>query len=206
MTDTARDQVAVIACHYQNENCHPDGKIKVGIAADSSWREERLENARRLFAGAREAGVPILHVRLAVPPDYRGVTANTALIRQWIELGAWKEGTWGVDFVEGLGSEPGEAVITHTRNSALHGSTLLDELHGIGARELICCGVSTAYAVEGTVRQAVDIGYAVTVAADACSTATQEQHEASLAAMRVIADIKTVDEVLSDIGVGRALS
>jgi nicotinamidase-related amidase len=57
--------------------------------------------------------------------------------------------------------------------------------------------VSTAYTVEGTVRQATDIGYRVTVAADACSTATQAQHEAALTAMRAIAEIKTVDEILA---------
>ena len=25
----------VLAIHYQNENCHPDSKIRVGIAADA---------------------------------------------------------------------------------------------------------------------------------------------------------------------------
>ncbi|MDF1735132.1 MAG: hypothetical protein P1U37_07600 [Minwuia sp.] len=29
---------AVVALHYQNGNCHPDGKIRVGIADDSATR------------------------------------------------------------------------------------------------------------------------------------------------------------------------
>ncbi|MFX4219984.1 MAG: cysteine hydrolase family protein [Thalassobaculum sp.] len=70
-------------------------------------------------------------------------------------------------------------------------------LFKLGARHLICCGVSTAYTVEGTVRHATDIGYDVTVASDACATATEAQHDAALAAMRVLAEIKTVDEVLA---------
>jgi nicotinamidase-related amidase len=37
----------------------------------------------------------------------------------------------------------------------------------------------------------------VTVASDACSTATQAQHEAALAAMRVLAEIKSVDAILA---------
>ncbi len=199
MTDSSTGGV-IIACHYQNENCHPDGKIKLGIAADSTWREERLANAKRLFEGARGAGMPIIHIRLAVDPEYRGLVVNTPIIRQWTELGAWREGTWGVEFIEGLEPADGEFVITHTRNSAFHNTTLEEVLFSMNARKLICCGVSTAYVVENTVRQATDIGYDVAVAADACSTATQAQHEASLAAMAVLAEIKTVDEVLAELG------
>lgn len=200
MPTPIKSNTVIVANHYQNENCHPDGKIKVGIAADADWRWARMENAKRLFAGARGAGVPIVHVRLAVPPDYAGVVANTPLIRQWIELGAWKDGTWGVEFLEGLAPADGEAVVTHTRNSAFHGSNLGDVLFALGATKLICCGVSTAYVVEGTVRHATDIGYEVTVAADACSTATQTQHEAALAAMTLIAEVKTVEEILAGFG------
>jgi len=61
----------------------------------------------------------------------------------------------------------------------------------------VCCGVSTAYTVESTVRHATDVGYEVTVVADACSTATREQHEAALNAMRLIADIADVDTILA---------
>lgn len=108
---------ALLAIHYQNENCHPDGKIKVGIAADAPWREERLGNAKRLFALMRDAQIPIVHVRLAVDPEYRDVRVNTPLIREWVAMRAWQEGTWGTQFIDGLGPETGELVITHTRNS-----------------------------------------------------------------------------------------
>jgi len=193
-------RTVVVANHYQYENCHPDGKVKVGIAADSDMREVRLANARRLFAGARAAGVAIVHVRLAVPPDYRGVTVNTPLIREWIELGAWQEGTWGTEFVDGLGPEGAEITVTHSRNNGFYNSTLDEVLFHLEARRLICCGVSTAYTVESTVRHAADIGYPVTVAADACSTGSEEQHEAALRAMAALAEIRTVDEILATLG------
>lgn len=194
-----RDTV-ILASHFQNENCHPDGKIKIGIGPDSVWRRERLDNAKRLFAGARAAGVPIVHIRLAVPPAMDTVIQNNAMFRQWVELGAWAEGSWGVDFVDGLGPEPGEAVVTHARNNGFFDSSLQELLLGLRARRLICCGVSTAYTVESTVRHAADIGYEITVAADACSTATVAQHEAALNAMRLLAEIATVDAILADLG------
>ena len=190
---------AVLAIHYQNENCHPDGKIRVGIAADADWRWVRLGNAKRLLEGARAANAAIIHIRLAVPSDYRGVSANTDLIREWMALGAWQEDTWGTAFINSLQPHADDFVITHTRNSAFYNTTLDEILFQLGVRNLVCAGVSTAYAVEGTVRHATDIGYEVTVAADACSTATHAQHENALAAMKPLANIKTVDEVLADL-------
>ena len=197
----SKTYTAVIAIHYQNENCHPDGKIRVGIAADADWRWVRLGNAKRLLDGARAAGLAIIHVRLAVPPDYRGVSANTDLIREWMALGAWQEDTWGTAFIESLEPHADDFVITHTRNSAFYNTTLDEILFQLGVRNLVCAGVSTAYAVESTVRHATDIGYEVTVAADACSTATQSQHENALAAMKPLANIKTVDEILAHLAV-----
>jgi nicotinamidase-related amidase len=199
MTDLPSATV-IVANHYQNENCHPDGKIKVGIGPDSAWRWQRLENAKRLYAGARAAGIPIVHVRLAVDPEFRGVVVNTGLIEEWVKLGAWREGTWGVEFIDGLQPVGDEITVTHTRNSGFHNSNLEEALFSLGARHLICCGVSTAYTVEGTVRHATDIGYRVTVAADACSTATHEQHANALVAMAPIAAIQDVDELVAGFG------
>ena len=190
---------ALIAMHYQNENCHPDGRIKIGIADENTWREARLANARRLFAGFRALALPIVHVRLAVRPDFADVVTNTPIFRQWIENDAWREGTWGVDFVDGLGPEGAEHVVTHTRNGGFHGSTLAESLFLLKPERLYCSGVSTAYAVESTVREATDRGWETTVVADACSTATAEQHEAALRAMSLLAEIRTTDEALAEL-------
>ena len=76
-------------------------------------------------------------------------------------------------------------------------SVVDDTLRGLGVDSLIISGVSTAYVVESSVRHATDIGYHCTVVADACATATNEQHEAALRAMTPLAEITTVDKVLA---------
>jgi biuret amidohydrolase len=187
----------VLALHYQNENCHPEGKVKVGIGErEQAWRSDMLAAARRLLDGARSHNVPVIHVRLAVRPDFRDVIPNAPLFRQWIELNAWREGTWGVSFYEGLGPVGDELVVTHIRNNPFFGSPLETLVAMHRPRRLICAGVSTAYAVEATVRHASDLGYELVVAADACSTATRERHESALRAMALLATISDANAIV----------
>ena len=189
----------LIALHYQNENCHPNGKIKVGIGNESSWRHERLENAKKLFSLLREYQIQIIHVQLVVRADMSTVIQNNFIFKQWVELGAWQENTWGVEFFDGLAPNREEIVVRHSRNNGFFGSCLEEVLFKIKPKNLLCSGVSTAYAVESTVRHASDIGYEVTVVSDACSTATQKQHLAALHAMSLLASIKTVKEIQAEL-------
>lgn len=190
----------VLAIHYQNENCHPDGRVGIGVGSDRAWSEQRFAAARRLFAAARAAGVPLVHARLAFPPGMRGIVVNTPVLRRFAELGAWEEGGWGAGFLDGLGPVADEVVVTHTRNNVFHNSTLDEVLFPLRPRRLVVCGVSTAYAVDHAVRHAADVGYDVTVAADACSTATLHQHEATLETLRLLAEIRTVEEIVAEFG------
>ena len=199
MPEVVPDTV-VLAIHFQNENCHPDGRVGIGVGSDRAWSEQRFAAARRLLAAARAAGIPVVHARLAFPAGMRGIVVNTPVLRRFAELGAWVEGDWGAKFLEGLGPVGDEAVVTHTRNNVFHNSTLDEVLFPLRPRRLVICGVSTAYAVDHAVRHAADLGYDVVVAADACSTATLRQHEATLETLKLLAEIRTVDEIVADFG------
>jgi nicotinamidase-related amidase len=194
---------AVLAVHYQNENCHAEGKVKLGIAAEAeAWREETLAAAGRLLAGARRHGVPLIHVRLAVRADFRDVMANAPIYRQWQETETWIEGTWGAEFLEGLGPEGDELVVTHARSNAFYGSPLGAYLDRYRPTSLVIAGVSTAYAVDHATRHAADLGYRVTIAHDACQTGTREQHDAALTTLAMFAEIKPVDEIIAGFASG----
>ena len=195
-----KNDLVLLALHYQNENCHVDGKIKVGIKQDADWRYDTLDTAKRLFDGLRAKNVEIVHVRLAVRPDHRDVIPNNFIFRQWIELGAWAEGSWGVEFYEGLEPLDREFVVTHTRNNAFYNSQLDDIMALLKPARLAIAGVSTAYTVECTARHASDVGYETIVVSDACSTATKEMHRNALSAMELIASVKTTDELIAELG------
>ena len=176
---------------------HPEGKIRVGIAEASPARAVVIAAARRLLDGARVHDVPVISVRIAFRPDHADVADNAEIWRRVKASGAIAEGSWGAEFYEGLGPLAGEFVVAHRRNNAFYGSPLADIVHGFRPERLVVAGISTTYVVESTVRHASDMGYRVTVAADACSSGNAEMHEASLKAMALLAEISTVDAIVS---------
>lgn len=190
-------RTAVLALHYQNEVLHPDGKIRLGVAEGATDRDQVIERAKRLLAGARAVGVPVVSVRVAFRPDHADVLQNARIFRDVVRLGAVAEGSWGAAFLDGLGPLPGEFVITHNRISAFHGSNLGDVLRVLGVGCLIVAGVATSSVVVTTVGQAVDLGFEVIVAQDACSAARAEMHSAALDIMSVVAEIVTVEAALA---------
>lgn len=196
---TPAPRTAVLALHYQNEVLHPDGRIRVGLAAHDPARDRVVAAARRLLAGARAQALPILHVRIAFRPDYADCPRNTPIFRKTVELGAVKEGNWGSAFLDTLAplDSPREFVVTHTRISAFAGTSLEQTLRLLDARHLIVAGVATHSVVENTVRDAADRGYEVTVAADACAAASPSVHEGALNGMALIASITDVDGALA---------
>ncbi len=188
--------IVYLALHYQNENCHPDGKIPYGVSPQmQQWREDMLAAARRMAAVAREHNITIIHVRLETQPDQVDVICNCPVFGVFKDVNAWPVGSWGADFIEGLGPREGDYLATHGRNSAFYGSRVEQYMARLQPDWLIVSGVSTAYVVETTVRDAADIGYKLVVAHDACSTFRRDFHDASLRAMSLLSRIASVDEI-----------
>ncbi|MEJ8821708.1 isochorismatase family cysteine hydrolase [Variovorax humicola] len=192
--------VAVLALHYQNDVLHPEGKIRVGMSADSPVRGAVIAAAQALLQGARQREWPIVHVRIAFRPDYADLIQNAPIFRNVAAIGAVMDGAWGSAFYEPLGPDTARAnefVVRHRRVNAFYGTELEELLRIVNARRLVVAGVATHSVVESTVRHAVDMGYEVTVAADACASAQMVEHEASLRSMGLIAQIARGEAVFS---------
>ncbi|MEJ8847654.1 isochorismatase family cysteine hydrolase [Variovorax rhizosphaerae] len=191
---------AVLALHYQNDVLHPEGKIRVGLSADSPVRSAVIAAAQALLQGARQRQWPIVHVRIAFQPDYRDLIQNAPIFRNVAAIGAVVEGSWGAAFYESLAPDAAstrEFVVRHRRVNAFYGTQLEELLRIVDARRLVIAGVATHSVVESTVRHAVDMGYEVTVAADACASAQPAEHDASLRSMDLIARIGRGEAVFS---------
>ncbi len=183
---------ALLALHYQNEVLHQDGKIRLGIAAQSRGRAALLAAARNLLEGARDASMPVVHVRIAFAPGHAGVVQNAPIFRNVVALGAMEEGSWGAEFHAGLEPTPGEAIVTHHRVNGFFDSALDATLRTLGATRLLLAGVATNSVVEHTGRHAADLGYEIVTVADACAAARADLHRAALDNLALLGEVTTV--------------
>ena len=72
--------------------------------------------------------------------------------------------------IDDLAPRDGEQVIEKGLPNAFAGTGLHAVLQGIGKKDIILCGLMTHMCVSSTARAALDLGYRVTVNADACAT------------------------------------
>jgi nicotinamidase-related amidase len=104
-------------------------------------------------------------------------------------LPAFVDGTPGAAIAPGVVVCDSDAVVTHTRPGPFTASELDALLREHGVERVGIAGVATNASVESAVRQAVDLGYYVTVVADACAAGDAATHEASLSSLAVFAQI-----------------
>ncbi len=187
----------LLALHYQNDVVHPDGRIRLGFAEGDGGREAVLGAAERLLAGARAHGVPVVHVRIAFRPDHADVLRNGPIWDNVVRLGAVAEGSWGAAFHDRLQPRAEEIVVRHSRINAFFGAPLEETLRLFDAIDLVIAGVATNSVVEHTARHAADMGYRVTVAADACAASRTELHRAALDNIALLGTVATVDDIVA---------
>jgi len=185
----------VLAMDYLNDIVHPEGKFAGwGMPAEAA-RRNVLANAKRLIETARGAGVPVVHVRVALRPGLAGVPLNAPIWQGAAGAQALIDGTWGAEIHDDVKPLPGEVVVTKRRISAVYNTDLLSVLAGYNAKTLVLGGVSTNFVVEGTARDASDLGYEVIIAEDCCSAGNEEHHQAALGSLGMLATISSSGEV-----------
>src|SRR6516165_8318149 len=111
----ARD--ALLALHFQNDICHPDGRIPFSLARNTQDASRFLDASRRALATARRAGWTIAHVHIAFAPDYSDLMRNCRLFLKTETLGALTGGSWGAAPYAGFEPTAGEIVVTTNCNS-----------------------------------------------------------------------------------------
>jgi nicotinamidase-related amidase len=193
---------ALIALHFQNDICHPDGVVPFAVDRASGDGQRFLDTSSAIIARARAADWLIVHVHIAFAPDYSDLPRNCWLFRAVEPLGALKRGSWGAEPMDGFDPETGDIVIVHRANNAFHGTGLEGTLRVSAIGEVAVMGLATQYSVEHTVRHAADLGYAVTMIRDCCASADPAAAEASFKAMAMLAEVKTSEEIaFSQLGI-----
>lgn len=132
--------------------------------------DHAAEQVAALLARFRDAEAPLVHVQhLAARP---GATF-------------FVPGTEGAEIHASVTPAEDEPVITKHFPSAFRDTDLDSRLRARGIDSLVICGAMTHMCIDTTVRAAFDLGYACTVAADACATRDLEYNGHAVAARDV---------------------
>lgn len=159
-------------------------------------RRDVLANAGSVLAKAREAGVPVGHVRVAFSaPDLPEAPAHSPLFARFKGLGVLQLGSPGVAFAAEVAPAEAETVILKHQVSPFWKTVLDAELEKHGVTELYLAGVSTTLAISAAVREGHDRGLAVTVIADACAAHSLAAHEAELEAFGPLCTVSHAAEI-----------
>ena len=140
-----------------------------------------VANLRRFLEGARALDVPVVVVRIVVPPE----GASAVWRRQFPDLGDdWlAPGTRNADYEPGFESREGDIVVTKPRYSAFVGTPLEAILRTRDVRTVVVAGLTTDVCVGSTVRDAFQRDFHVVTLGDCCAEMTLAQHEAALATL-----------------------
>ena len=83
-------------------------------------------------------------------------------------------GTAGAEIHAGVRPKPGEAVIEKNFPNSFRDTSLKARLDEGAVKNLVVAGMMTHMCVDATVRHAADLGYKLTLIADACATRAQK--------------------------------
>ncbi|WP_331371516.1 isochorismatase family protein [Sinorhizobium chiapasense] len=160
-------EATLILIDYQNE--YLSGPLTLVHA------EAAVGRAGALLAAARQAGAKIIHVA------HKGAAGGP--FDRAAERGA---------FIDALKPLPSEAIVEKPRPNAFSGTGLAD-LVGPSGTKVVIAGFMTHNCVSSSARAALDLGYEITIAGDACATrdlpspagvvTARELHIAELAAL-----------------------
>jgi nicotinamidase-related amidase len=183
--DAAHAAVLVIEC--QNDLIHASriGARGIGSALATAVRErEVLANVRRVLDGARAAHVPILYANKETRPGMP--VGDAPIYRMSRRNPILQEGTWGAAVHDDIAPLEDDHVVRRVLSiDASYGSDLFGLLRALGRRTIVAMGVSTNFAVEGTVRGAVNRGFGGVIAEDGCARAPSRRADGSCPSRRL---------------------
>lgn len=142
-------------------------------------QQARVPALLRLIDAAREAGMPVIFVQAIYDPHDLSDAMRERNARLNMEQPRCLSNSWGAEFyaVKPLRGDP--VVIKH-RYSAMVGTRLPELLGARGIRSLLLTGIATDTCVESTGRDAYFRDYYVTLVADCCGAASEDDHRMAL--------------------------
>ena len=195
-----RERAAVVVIECQNDLVHESRAAQKGVSgalARAVAARGMLPRMKQVLDAARRAGVPVLYATIENRPE---IPKPDCAIYRWSKgQQILRPGTWGAEVHADIRPEPGDFVVNRYLSiDPSYGSALWATLRSLGRRTLITMGVSTNFAVEGTVRAAANRMFDVVLVEDCCASAPEEWHRFSVEnIMPLIATVASAHDVIA---------
>ncbi|WEV77404.1 cysteine hydrolase [Janibacter cremeus] len=191
------DRTALLMLDYQVA-LGQEGDLCLAPPLAAQVRERGVvATASRVLGAAREAGVPVFHIRLAFDPAYRLRTNLLPRFDGYPTNQKMKIGSPETEFLPELAPAEGEAVVTKGCVDPFVGTPLREVLAGNGIDHVVLGGIATHLVVESAARHASDSGLQVSIVEDMCATPDPALHEHAVAkTLPLFGTVTTADEVV----------
>ena len=216
--DLARGEFAVVVIDPQNDFLSPEG-VAWGVVGESVTENRTVENIASLFDAAKSAGAPVFVSPHYYYPHDHGWKVEGALEALMHQIGMFdRDGALDLDGFEGSGADwlerykpyidDGKTVVTSPHKVfGPESNDLVLQLRKAGISQVVLAGMSANLCVESHMRELVEQGFEVAVAADATAAAKlpgYDGYEAAFVNYRMIAsDVWSTAEAVSAITAAR---
>jgi len=171
---------ALIIQDLQNDVIIEGGAFAESGSPQHAKDQNVVANVAGLASACRAKGIPVLHVWYIVEPGAPGLKLNAPLFNGVKDTNALVRGSWGAAPADGLEPHEGDFIVEKMRMSAWQGTRLQNLLEGLGRDTIIITGAWTNMSIEHTSRTGADLGYAMVVPEDGCSTMNADWQHASI--------------------------
>lgn len=197
ITDIAA--TALLIVDLQNDFIHPDGAYAQGGAA-SPEAQALPDRLLPLVERFRARGGLVAATLFTLVPGRGGeplISPHLRQMRPFLKRGDFLPGGWGHRVVDTL--LPIDVSVEKIAYSAFYQTRLEWVLRKLGITHLVVAGIVTNGGVASTVRDAHVRDLDVTVLEDGCAAPTPTMHAEAIAALKPVARIATIAEVLAEV-------
>lgn len=194
------ERTALLLCDLQNDFIHPDGAYARGgqKAAAIARLPEALAPLTRAL---RAKGGLVLATHFTLVPGRGGeplISPHLKELRPFLRRGDFAPGSWGQATVDAL--QPLDGAVEKVAYSAFYMTRLDWLMRKLGVEHLLVAGIVTNGGVASTARDAHVREFGLTVLEDGCAAFSTETHETAIAALRPVARIATIGEMMRELG------
>ena len=155
-----------------------------------------VSNQQKLLAAVRQVNMNTIYTRIATQThDARDAGRQHRNVNIVVPKDA-KD----AEILAEIAPAEADIVLSKTSSSPFSSTHIDHLLRSLGADTLLVCGVVTNGCVEGSVRDASDLGYKVIMIPDACAAVTAELHQAAITNLdNAFCNCRTTNTVINEL-------